>query len=579
MSDGKLQYEIEVAGTDAAAAGLQKVSRGLDDVAAAERRAAAQTGTHSKEYRRAYSLDTQNEDRNTEYRGTVISELAAKIKRLAHVTRETNPELKWMGEGFKAAGKEAIGTAGALGGLRHGTVAASSASLAFSRLMRGDFVGAARAATMAVNSLWSAVLSNPYAAMAVVAITALAGLVTWHKKSADAAREQARAQRELNDEILGAVGHGTADVLSAKAAGMSDADLRKARDARLDEIEENEVRARETGQRAIQGPGWHLIDGKRKYKSRGTLDSEAKESMREYQESASALRSYNEELERRTAAEKRANEVGGGSIQSPEFRTNSGRTARDSGKYNEREWLSGDIKDPLARKLYLLQGAKDDLSSFDRENEGRIPWKDQAEEKQNRRRELLLKVVELEREVTREREAQAEIDEVSRKTLKDRQEEYRLSKMTTAEQLKAVEAKMAALRKGPKNTETEGRMLDLQIRRDSLAERLARETQNRDPDGSSSDDDDDDPGRRVVEGADYSMKEFNPRKRRFRGMGRQGFMGKGQGHSSAWFAAQTAGRFAASGHVGVTTEMGRPPMDVKGMELNNRLLAEIKERL
>ena len=572
MSDGKLQYEIEVAGTDAAAAGLQKVSRGLDDVAAAEKRS-------QKELRNAKVAADEFQMRSvTLFREEMFSEMAEKIKRVSHVTRETNPELKWMGEGFKVVGKEAVGTAGALGGLRHGTVAASSASLAFSRLMKGDFVGAARAATMAVNSLWSAILSNPYAAMAVVAITALVGLVTWHKKAADAAREQARAQRELNDEILGAVGHGTTDVLSEKAAGLTDAELKAARDARASDVEKKEAIARETGQRKIQGPGWHLINGKRKYKSQGVLDNEAKERMQEYQESASALRVYNEELNRRTAAEKRAKDATVGVIQSSEYRPGGGRSDRAFGEYNEREELSKDIKNPLARKLYLLQGAKDDLSSFEKENEGRIPWKDQVEEKQNRRRELLSKVVELEREVTREREAQAEIDEAARKSLQDRQEEYRLSKLTTAEQLKAVEAKMAALRKGPKNTETEGQMLDLHIRRDSLAERIAREAQNREP-GADPNEDDDDSGRRVVDGADYSMMEFNPRRRRFRSLGRQGFMGKGQGRSSAWFASQTAGRFSAAGHAGVTTEMGQPPLDVKGMELNNRLLAEIKERL
>lgn len=558
MSDGKLQYEVEITGTAEAAAGLARVETGLDKVASAEKRTRES----------AYGARQAHEDWVAGYKGEVFSEMAEKIKRVSHVSRETNPNLKWMGEGFKAAGKEAAVTSGALGGLRSGTVAASSASLAFSRLMRGDFVGAARAATMAVNSIWSAILSNPYAAMAVVAITALAGLVTWHKKAADAAREQARAQRELNDEILGAAGHGLTDVVSETAANMTDQQLRQARDARAADVEQKKAAAQEAGYRSIQGPGWHLIDGKRRYKSRGALDNEAKEAMREYQESASALRAYNDEMDRRNGKPVGASQGYG---------SGSGPTEKHrSVEYNEREWLAQDIKNPVARKSFLLQGAKDDLAAFDKENPH--DFMPLEEEKLNHRKQLVFEIAKLEREVTREREAQAASEEDARKNLQARKEEYELSKKTTAEQLKTVDAKMAALRKGPKNTETEGQMLDLRIRRDALAERLAAERREN-PIHPEEEDDASDDGRRVVDGADYSMKEFNPGRRRFRGMGRQGFMGKGQGHAAAWFSAQTAGRFAAAGHIGVPTEMGRPPMDVKGIDQTNRLLAEIKERL
>lgn len=229
------------------------------------------------------------------------------------------------------------------------------------------------------------------------------------------------------------------------------------------------------------------------------------------------------------------------------------------------------------QNMEFLSTVKNDLERMELERNRLVAERDAITDydysSQERRLDYSEKILQIESQIRAERAYES----AAREDLAARQEEYRLSKKTTAEQLKAVDDKMAALRKGPKNTETEGQMLGLQIRRDALADRLARESQNQNPDVDV--DADSDAERRVVDGADYSMKEFNPRKRRFRGMGRHGFMGKGLGHASEWFANQTASRFAAAGHVGVPSEMGRPQMDVKGIDQTNRLLAEIRERL
>lgn len=91
----------------------------------------------------------------------------------------------------------------AITGLSQGASAANAAQSAFANLMEGNFVGAFRAATVAVKGLWTAMLSNPVTAL-IAGITALAAagyaMATMHERAAEAAREQARAEKELLDE-------------------------------------------------------------------------------------------------------------------------------------------------------------------------------------------------------------------------------------------------------------------------------------------------------------------------------------------------------------------------------------------
>ena len=587
MSDGKLQYEIEIAGTDVAAAGLGKVETGLDKVAAAEKRTRES----------AYGARQAHENWVAGYKGEVFSEMAEKIKRVSHVSRETNPELKWMGEGFKAAKSGSDGLGISMTSLRQITIGAQNASRAFGQLLRGDIVGAARSATYAWSNFRTSLFTNPYLRIIGFTATMAVAVAKWFdhlnskttelKKNLEGIRDFRMAQQERISEIKGTDYHSRSMAAieteedPARLRGMLEA--AKAEAAAREKTANSNTNSYDDQKRKaalfVAGDNALVNWALPKNAERGAKGKKMDAAAERFKEQTldPSVESLSKSIERVRAIEAKLNQLKSGtggrggdspsspsSGLSPDEQTDTLRYELSKDRYRAR------IKDPL--KLMLADRA---ALSARRDSADMNTAEGRAEEVR-----LAREIFEIEQKITAERERRAQDESAARKDLEARKEEYELSKKSTAEQLKAVEAKMAALRKGPKNTATEGQMLDLKIRRDSLAERLAREAQNSDPDGaSSSDAGDDDPGRRVVDGADYSMKEFNPRKRRFRSLGRQGFMGNGLGRSSAWFAATNNNRFSAAGHVGATTEMGQPPLDVKGVDQINRHLAEIKERL
>lgn len=467
MADARLDLEVGLDGDQQAAAGLDRVAKATTEVRDS-----------------AWGARQAHEDWVKGYRNETFSEMAEKIKRVSHVTRKTNPSLKWMGEGFTSANGAAIDLSGTLGSLRHTTVAAQQAQLAFAMAMRGNFVGAARAATAAVATLWKVIKANPYVAVIGAAIGLLVGLVRWHGNAARAAREQKAALQELDDQIMGMAGHDAPSVIGEAAKNMGDADLLSRRNAAAEDMDAKRKRAEDTGWRAAKGPRWFKVDGKWTHKNRGELDSEAQAAMRDYSDAANKVQAYNDEIDRRVAEKEEAAAAKSPGTDSP------------------------GVKTPQPKLPSIDPAAK---------------WKMDTDQAFN----------EFETKLSKEAEA---AEKASRAALEKDVAEFK----------KASDEK-------------------IKIKADEVKANGRADAQEK--------------ARRVVEGADYSLKEFDPGARRFRGMGRQGFMGNGQGHAAAWFANQTAGRFAASGHVGVPSQMGRPLLDVNGIDQTNKLLAEIKERL
>lgn len=135
-----------------------------------------------------------------------------------------------IADASKRVGKAASVTTGetrvltsAIAGLSRGAVAAQAGSNALAQLIAGNFVGAFRSATTAVKMLWAAMWSNPITAL-VAGVAALAGglflLMQRHANAADAAQEQAKAERELLAEIEKMKG---TDPLSVKKASADSA--------------------------------------------------------------------------------------------------------------------------------------------------------------------------------------------------------------------------------------------------------------------------------------------------------------------------------------------------------------------
>jgi len=497
MSDGKLQYEIEIAGTDQAAAGLGDVEAGLDRIASSEKRLSDNSTSFSRD------IDSAT----------------------------TN--------------------------MSKGAYAAESSFGRFASYLGGPWGFAILAGLNVAVGFWSKIKSEAEESERKI------------KEVSAAIREMvgewntwlSRQQKKMGVDPASRA-NSTIDALTKEEA-RAQVPLMEAEYSRYMKIAERNSSINQANyKKFIEGGG-----NKNEWQDDPRVQK-AKDRVEYYGDVINALKNRIDRVDVAPAS------VHGG--------TNSPSAVTGTRPARPEDWnglLERQIE--LQNSEFLLT-VKDDLERLKLERSRLVSERDAVDgigfSSQEKRLEYSEKILQVENQIRAMQDAKSKNEEVARANLEARKEEYELSKKSTAEQLKAVEAKMAALRKGPKNVETEGQMLDLKIRRDALSERLASEAQNRDP-GADPDTDDDDPGRRVVDGADYSMKEFNPRRRRFRSLGRQGFMGKGQGRSSAWFASQTAGRFAAAGHVGVTTEMGQPPLDVKGIDQINRQLAEIKERL
>lgn len=589
MSDGKLQYEIEVTGTAAASAGLGKVETGLDKVSAAEKRTRES----------AYGARQAHENWVSGYKGEVFSEMAEKIKRVAHVSRETNPSLKWMNEGFSVAKTGAGNLGSTLSSVRQVTMGANQAWIAAGQFLRGDFVSGAASASRAWYNFRNVMLVNPFIRLGGFAVAAA---IVVSKAFGDMAQKTDEFKKKLEDlrdfraSQSAWIEKEKGDDYNSKASKAIQAENDPARLREMLAGAKAEMAARE---QTVNKNAAEYHDKKREAAKEAAKDSalvnwalpkkaEGAEKGKRLDESAERFReqildqsktNLSDSIARVRAIEEKLQQAGGA-------RGNGGSgAATGSGHSRSLDEETDDARFELAKDRFRarikdpLQLMQADLAAV-RERKGNVDMSTEsgrAEEVRLAREEF-----ELEKMISDERNSRATKEQDARKALEIRREEYAFSKMTSQEQLAAVNAKIAALRGSTSapTTDQKNKMLDLVQKRDRLKEEVDREAAGGKSDRSSGDEGgDDDDGRRVVSGADYSMKEFNPGRRRFRGMGRQGFMGKGQGRAAAWFANQTESRFAAAGHVGVPSEMGRPQLDVKGIDQTNRLLAEIRERL
>lgn len=406
MSDGKLIYEIGVEGTD-------KAARGLDDVAAATRRNRDS----------AYSARQAHENWANGYRNEVFSEMAEKIKRVSHVSRETNPSLKWMGEGFKDAGKGVSSATDAMKDLRAGTYSAYTANLAFSRLMRGDVVGAAQNAALAVKSLWTTMLANPFTLFLAGIAAAVAGLkllMDWHDSAKEKAREHAREISALGDDLN--------EVLYGSVS---------------ENVQSNAERMKNEGDR----------DG--------------------LQSGIEARKNANIRLEQVARDQKDAID----SIKVGGFGKDKEQKAKDN--------LVGQFQDTLSQmrdNKATIREYEKAIAEIDNAEKKRQKEQREADEKAERDKEIaeqtrLRKAQAEEAKITREKERQLAIDNKARESLAIKMEEYNLSKKTNQEQLAAVNAKIAALRQSTANPTTADKenMLSLVKKRDQIQDAIDRE--------------------------------------------------------------------------------------------------------
>lgn len=189
------------------------------------------------------------------------------------------------------AGSDTDNLSAAFNGLTRGASAANAAQSAMAQLMAGNFVGAFKAATVAVRGLWTAMISNPYTLVAAAIATAISSLVLWKRHVDEVKRAQdeaARSMRNFVDDLNRSRGAGPLDFLSRQ---ISDAEqsgdvnaLVDARDAQAKKEETLFNRARILGA--------SVAGGNEEDRSR------AEEARRSWQDAKDALDMYNAAIAR-----------------------------------------------------------------------------------------------------------------------------------------------------------------------------------------------------------------------------------------------------------------------------------------
>ncbi len=550
MADARLDMEIRLTGTD-------KAARGLDDVANASKRAKAAS----------YDARQAHEDWVKGYRNEVFSEIGEKIKRVSHISRENTSNLKWMGEGFKTAGREAISAGGAMKQLRGSTYGAYTAQLALTQLMRGDFLGAAQNAALSIRTLHMSMSAGVWAAYGAAAIAAIAGVIAILEK----AKEKKRQLEESRHVQWGAMlelnysRSRRENPYSGKIKGMSDSGLAKELvDA---EAAYANVKSRTEAEMALLGKApdkktretaeKNLADlGRSEQEAWGRIqaveDEQARRKNEKKVKTQKGVDKRQADLEKRLAEEDRQRDVWRQAV----------RQERDLAR--ERE-LSG-ISDPVER-MRRQQG-------FLRTDRSRLNPGESADDKL-RAVDLDRQILQLEQQITAEKERQNTIRDKEKESLRIRMEEYRLSKMTNEDQLAYVKKKIASLRASTNDPSTaqKGQMLDLMKQRDSIQAAIDKEG-----------------------GADPATAKDHIKEERYLGGSfgidvpdgykikkRSKYRSLAGGRATQWMKQSTARKMSAIGGGFVTTDMGRSPMEtdgvLKGIDRTNKLLEDLKERL
>jgi len=145
----------------------------------------------------------------------------------------------------------------AVNGLTRGASAANAAQSTMAQAMAGNFVGAFRSATVAVKGLWTAMLSNPLTAILAIVGAVVAGVVAYVSHVKAAAAEARKAYRETRDfeenvkRVRGTDAKSKNIAFITEAEGSGDvAGLERERANRAAEADRLETRAREAQRKA-----------------------------------------------------------------------------------------------------------------------------------------------------------------------------------------------------------------------------------------------------------------------------------------------------------------------------------------
>lgn len=498
-----------------------------------------------------------------------------------------------LSRGTDETGRFADGL-GAAAGATRGFNAMQSA---LTQAMGGNYVGAAKSASVATRSFMSALSANP-AMLAAAGLAAVALSVSKIVSSMEQYRNRMADIRAGHDAFVKSIAEieGKDPITLAKGALSSQVDngargqieIRKQQDAingqvaaKKQELIELEAAARTAEERFA---AWDSVPGMPKSWNRFAGKPEKANAKVE-----AAKAEYAALLELQKMAQKAEADNVSGQKQKPrdeEEKRLQARMAKDKAAADAAD-AENELRRELKKRQVAFAGEKEEDAQKSEIGKLSVRKKNLQNEYMAsakaspgaagdlERHEILKKIYETEKAIGEEKRKMAAAEEklaaavkatedAKRKALKADWEEYAFSKKSAAEQLSDINKKIAALSAGPRTTETQGQMLDLLKKRDAIQAQM-------------------DNGEEVE--ADSVDGEPTPARRRRIGMGGSRATGRrrmgGSRNSQDWMRQQMKLRRDASGmEYGDTSgKAADGAVEVKGVDKTNTLLASINEKL
>lgn len=348
--------------------------------------------------------------------------------------------------------------------LRLGTVGLGQAQLAMAQLMRGNLVGAARAAVMAIRSLTSAMISNPYLAVVAAVIALGAGLVKLiqHQIAAEKAAEEHRKKIAELKSTLNELKFGTVEErVKSLIKSLRDAGDEKGLEKNIRNIERALELAHDNAEDIVRVMGWLKPD------SDGMKAAE-----KDYEQMVEIIKTLKGEL----AGYQSALDA---------VRDAKKRQAEEDEKAAQEE------RDATLEQIKLLEDKKavdaaretgGELGALEAQK-GLLEYYQRMTDKESERAKIANEIYDIEKKIAdlklsseEKAAAEAEARKKSLESARDQVQQYQVSKLSPEQQLEVVEAQMQRLRGGgdKENPEDIMKMLGLVKRRDQLKQDIAR---------------------------------------------------------------------------------------------------------
>jgi hypothetical protein len=468
MAERKIVVTTELSGVDEVKSGLADLKRAVDEVTGAEDKQADATAAATEEDKKSTRAAEENTSATKENTSATTAATTATQGNTA--AQQANTRATKDATAATKKHKDETRTAASLAGAFQKT----NSSLA--RLMRGDLAGAAKDAAGAVKEFGKACMANPWIAAITAGIAVIKGLASAWKEAQERAQEYAESLKWAEDFNARAdkMRHGAGEDANP-FAGKTDEQLeREARAIERYELpvaEEAANRWRDAAMEQAETARNQSVAG-RKWRGVGkwvggfvgadvrTEDEKAKRmqqgaegALEEEQGVRARLQAIRDEQARRKQVEADAKTEK--EAESAAAQVEAERGAAAQARFEAKKRYDA-IADEAERnggngKVASMTAQKADLEAAAA-----------AEQNAEKRVELLAKAYDLERKIAEAVSRETADTEKQAAARQQRQAEWerkrRLDGMEAPDKVKALEAEIAQLRRGPRTADTETQM-------------------------------------------------------------------------------------------------------------------------